>query len=260
MKKVTKTLLVLLCAVLLVVGSVLGTLAYLTDSHSATNTFVAGDVDIELDEENTDPDPEDPRDEENEYELIPGVPETKDPTVHVKKTSEDAYAYMVVEVVGIDGLKAAVPQTDYPDYYGTGDVFLIQNLVNNTWNEAAWPYVAYEEVTVDGVTTGKYLFAYHEIVTDATVDARPETDPSGAEDLYTSLPALFTEIMLPGEFDNKQTAAAANVVIKVTGYAIQAKGFEPASAEGAWEIGFIDVLNTNNVAADWSKAPAAAQG
>ena len=45
MNKTTKSLLICLCAVMLVIGSVFGTLAYLTDSDSAVNTFTVGNAD-----------------------------------------------------------------------------------------------------------------------------------------------------------------------------------------------------------------------
>lgn len=50
MKKATKTLLLMLCAVVLVVSSVLGTVAYLTDKQEVTNTFTVGKVAITLQE------------------------------------------------------------------------------------------------------------------------------------------------------------------------------------------------------------------
>ena len=49
MKK-SKVLVMTLCAVLLVATTVLGTLAYLTDRESVTNTFTVGQVDITVDE------------------------------------------------------------------------------------------------------------------------------------------------------------------------------------------------------------------
>ena len=49
-KTKTKALLMSLCAVLLVAASVLGTMAYLTDSKDVKNTFTVGNVSIKLDE------------------------------------------------------------------------------------------------------------------------------------------------------------------------------------------------------------------
>ena len=51
MKKAKKVVALLLCAVLLVVGSVAGTMAYLADTSDVVeNTFTIGKVDITLDE------------------------------------------------------------------------------------------------------------------------------------------------------------------------------------------------------------------
>lgn len=53
-KTKTKALLMSLCAVLLVAASVLGTMAYLTDSKDVKNTFTVGNVAIKLDEAKVD--------------------------------------------------------------------------------------------------------------------------------------------------------------------------------------------------------------
>lgn len=53
-KTKTKALLMSLCAVLLVAASVLGTMAYLTDSKDVKNTFTVGNVTIKLDEAKVD--------------------------------------------------------------------------------------------------------------------------------------------------------------------------------------------------------------
>lgn len=110
MKKSTKALGLILCAILLVVGSVMGTLAYLTSQDTVTNTFTVGDVEITLDEAkvNTAGEPvnaEDvvvdladaPRVEGNEYHLIPGSTYTKDPVIHVTAESESCWLLVKVE-------------------------------------------------------------------------------------------------------------------------------------------------------------------
>lgn len=53
-KTKTKVLLMSLCAVLLVAASVLGTMAYLTDSKDVKNTFTVGNVSITMDETDVD--------------------------------------------------------------------------------------------------------------------------------------------------------------------------------------------------------------
>ena len=100
MKTKSKALLLTLCAALLVAASVLGTMAYLTDTDTVTNTFTVGKVDIKLDEAkvNTDGTPIEgaARVTGNEYHLLPGHTYTKDPTVTVLAGSESSYIKMTV--------------------------------------------------------------------------------------------------------------------------------------------------------------------
>ena len=89
----------LLLALVLVFGvAVGGTIAWLTSSASVTNTFTTGDVDITLDETDTDnsTEGENDRDTENSYKLMPGGEYDKDPQVHVTAGSEDCYVYVTV--------------------------------------------------------------------------------------------------------------------------------------------------------------------
>lgn len=102
MKTRGKVLLATLSAAMLVTASVMGTLAYLQDSETVTNTFTVGKVGITLDETDVNPDgtavPSAPRtDEGNEYKLMPGHKYTKDPIVHVEAGSEDAYLFVKIE-------------------------------------------------------------------------------------------------------------------------------------------------------------------
>ena len=83
MKK-SKVLITILCAVLLVTVSVLGTLAYLTSQDEVVNTFTVGKVNITLDEAAVNADGTEiagaDRVKENNYHLIPGQTYVKDPT------------------------------------------------------------------------------------------------------------------------------------------------------------------------------------
>ena len=101
MKKKTKALMLVLCAVLLVTASVLGTMAYLTSTDKVVNTFTVGKVAITLDEAKVNADgtavtPAE-RVKENAYHLLPGHVYTKDPTVHVQANSEDSFIFVKVE-------------------------------------------------------------------------------------------------------------------------------------------------------------------
>lgn len=101
MKKKTKALMLVLCAVLLVTASVLGTMAYLTSTDQVVNTFTVGKVAITLDEAKVNADgtavtPAE-RVKENTYHLLPGHTYTKDPTVHVQANSENSFIFVKVE-------------------------------------------------------------------------------------------------------------------------------------------------------------------
>lgn len=100
MKKFKKALVLFLCAVLLVAGSVMGTLAYLkSQSATATNTFTVGTLSITLDEAKTDvygTKLEESRVTANTYKLVPGHTYTKDPVVHVAVGSEPCYLFVNV--------------------------------------------------------------------------------------------------------------------------------------------------------------------
>ena len=87
-----RLLLGILAVVVVAALAIGGTLAFLTDSETVTNTFTVGDIDIELDEPEY-PDPE-PRDN------VPGTSYPKDPTVTALKG--DSYVRLKVEFLDWD--------------------------------------------------------------------------------------------------------------------------------------------------------------
>lgn len=100
MKK-SKALLVTLCAVLLIVASVMGTMAYLTSTDAVTNTFTVGKVAITLDEAKVDEYGVEVananRVKANTYKLMPGHEYKKDPTIHFAADSEASWLFVKVE-------------------------------------------------------------------------------------------------------------------------------------------------------------------
>lgn len=221
MKKAKKALLLVLCAALLVSASVMGTVAYLTDKDTATNTFTVGDVQIYLDE--TDIDGSQTkyqydallnagRDLYNEYKgaykLVPGCKHVKDPTVWIKDGSELSYVRVLVTVDKLEELKTAIPE------YVTSEVFMLENLVDG-WDRNVWK--------VASVNGNVYEFRY----------CAPVAGAEKTELGYTSLPAVFSHIKLPGDkLDNAEMKTLEGLNVTVTAQAIQALGFEDADA--AW--------------------------
>ena len=82
-----KKLVIALVCILLVVGVVGGTLAWLTDTTApVVNTFTASNIEITL-AETTGP----------EYKMVPGCEIEKDPVVTVKSGSEPCYLFVKLE-------------------------------------------------------------------------------------------------------------------------------------------------------------------
>lgn len=209
MKSRAKVLILVLCAVLLVTGTVMGTLAYLTDRQEVVNTFTVGDVEIKVDETDVTPDGEPiegaDRVEGNEYHLIPGQSYVKDPTMTVVKGSEESYVRMMVTINCISELRAIFGQGFLPHDF-------IEGKDSNIW--------VYENTVENGDNTVTYEFRYYK-----TVDAFEAT-----EDIV--LEPLFTKFTIPGEMTGEELATIADLEIRVEGHAIQVLSFDTADA--AW--------------------------
>lgn len=96
--KISRILLMICAMALVVVASVGGTIAWLTDvTDSVTNTFTAADIEINLTETpNADSSDEDTENDIWTAQIIPGKEYSKDPKVTVdgEKTSVDIYLYV----------------------------------------------------------------------------------------------------------------------------------------------------------------------
>lgn len=208
MKTKKKALLMMLCAVMLVVASVMGTMAYLTSQDSVTNTFTVGNVQIKLDEAKANPDGAlvqgADRVKENSYKLLPGHTYNKDPMVTVLKGSESSYVKMTVTFS-----KAA----ELDDIFAPG---ADMTSIFNGYDSTNWTYKGNTENTTANTRT--YEFWYKETV------AAPDAD--------VALDALFDSITVPESITNAQLATIEGMTITVNAYAIQADGFD--SAEKAW--------------------------
>lgn len=209
MKTKSKALLLTLCAVLLVAASMLGTMAYLTDNKTVTNTFTVGQVKIKLDEAKANPDgslvENADRVKGNSYKLLPGHTYNKDPMVTVLKDSEASYIKMTVTFSNAKELDAIFA----PNGADMTKIF-------NGYDPANWTYKGNTKDATANTRT--YEFWYKE-----TVDA-----PNG----NVALDALFDSITVPGTITNEQLATIEGMTITVNAYAIQADGF--ANAEAAW--------------------------
>ena len=100
MKNLKKALIAGTCSVLLVAGSVAGTMAWLQDTDEVVNTFTVGNVQIDLDEKDVDNSTagEKDRDKANKYHLMPGMTHEKDPIVWLEPNSEASYLLSLIHI------------------------------------------------------------------------------------------------------------------------------------------------------------------
>lgn len=210
MKTKRKALLLTFCAVLLVVASVLGTIAYLTSQDEVKNTFTVGQVAIKLDEAKVDLDGTRvegaDRVKANHYKLLPGHTYTKDPMVTVLKGSESSYIKMTVTFTKAKELDAIFA----PD--GAKLTSIFKGYDGDQW-------IAKGDTKDADANTRTYEFWYKDAV--------------GAPNGNVALDALFESITVPSTINNDQLKAIAGMKITVNAYAIQADGFE--TAKDAWD-------------------------
>ncbi len=237
MNKKVKSLLIVLCALIFVAAGIFATLAYLNDTSDEVNNVVTvGDVDIELDEalvsydEYYEETVSDTRVITNDYNLIPGVTYTKDPTVHVLDQSEPAYIFVRV----YNGIERA--ETDvYVDGENIGDI--AKQMEDNGWVELTRDNFTEEELP--HAHPGIFVYNGDECDRDYIVNAKAD----GAKDLV-----VFEKFAINPDLDygsgdpNLAEFEDANILVKA--FAIQALGgvdFNTAVSQAApalaWELG-----------------------
>ena len=205
MKTRSKALLLILCAMLLLIASALGTVAYLTVQDTVTNTFSVGKVDVTLDEGSAGSAgkrsmrarstgaPVD----ENDHILMPGHTYTKDYTIHVDAVSEDSYIFVKVEN-GIASYEAA-----------------------SSAEEGGYRTIA-DQITDNGWTA---------LESAANVYYREYTKSSTGSDF-----AVFNTFKIADNANDAESWGSCDAQVAVTAYAVQKDGFDTASA--AWMATF----------------------
>lgn len=199
-KKILKVLALVACAVLLVVGSIAGTLAYMTSQDSVTNTFTVGNVKITMDE--TDVDAYGVKDgntpvKANTYKLIPNHTYVKDPTIHVAVGSEVCYLFVRVDN-GIADIEA------------TGDTTIAKQLEANNWVSLG-NNIYYLAVAVDARNAAQDVAVFNTFTIASTANVTVDADTDNVADYTTA-------------------------TVNVTAYAVQADGF--ATPAAAWAATF----------------------
>lgn len=214
MKK--KSILMAAIAVMLVAVLVVGgTLAYFTDTKSATNTFTVGDVKIKLDESNVN-DPNGDRVTSNEYtDVFPGIQYKKDPVV-TNTGKNDAYVRAVVTIENGMNWMGLYNENVWTAPQEEAFMKLICDKLGAGWSIENIAYVTNaERGSTDFVATLKY---------------------TGVLKSGDATSAMFENVMLPtnATANDIATRVAQNGVfhIDVVAQAIQADGFD------TWEAAF----------------------
>ena len=202
MKTRSKALLLILCAILLLIASALGTVAYLTVQDTVTNTFSVGKVDATLIEGSAGKRSMRARStgapvDENDHILMPGHTYTKDHTIHVDAVSEDSYIFVKVEN-GIASYEAA-----------------------SSAEEGGYRTIA-DQITDNGWTA---------LESAADVYYREYVKSSTGSDL-----AVFDTFKIADNANDAESWGSCDAQVAVTAYAVQKYGFDTASA--AWMATF----------------------
>lgn len=198
-KKITA---IFLCVALVAIAIVGASLAYFTDTKTATNTFTMGNVQITLDETNVNGQG---RVTSNEYNTYPGAVVTKDPIVH-NTGSNAAYIRATVKVEGwVTTCKECYKFDGTGGYANT----LVDYLVVEDQLGAGW---SVEKAMVDANGNDvTFVLKY-----DGKLAAKGDTT------------AMFQQVQIPAGLENGQTLGT----ITVKADAIQTDGFD------TWDAAF----------------------
>lgn len=198
-KKITA---IFLCVALVAIAIVGASLAYFTDTKTATNTFTMGNVQITLDETNVNGQG---RTDKNTYNTYPGAVVTKDPIVH-NIGANAAYIRATVKVENwVTTCKECYKFDGTGGYANTlVDYLVVEKKLGNGWSvEKAMVDANGNDVT--------FVLKY-----DGKLAAKGDTT------------AMFQQVQIPAGLENGQTLGT----ITVKADAIQTDGFD------TWDAAF----------------------
>lgn len=233
-KKILTASLLMLCAIALVVTSVLTTIALLTSSSGVSNVFTVGDVKINMYESkvnskgqqlNADGEliiekgGEPVKVDTNSYHLVPGESYIKDPTIYIQSTEQDNMYLFVKSANMIRSAEAANYKND-----STGTLSMREQMLEHGWVEYVRSGDGVEIVWVYGKRNEETGVITPTPVNKGTKQIRHDVEA-----------AVAGEFRLCDTFTIHQDAqvslyGAASVTF--TGFAIQEKGFTGDNSTG----------------------------
>lgn len=231
-KKLLIALGVVAAAIAISVGSIAGTVAYMTSASKVSNVFTIGNVKILLDEGKANSDGQIPdktvRTDSNSYLLMPGKDYEKDPAITVDPTTQPCYLFLVTR----NQISSIEVQGD------SNKPTMAQQMVENGWGiykdttagSRVWIYCG-SKANVDTAT----MHAVNPIAICGTgVTSENVTKVS-------KLPVFSTFHITTTESDNLAIYSGAEVTINAVG--IQADSFGTLGSEAAVNAAWAAVVN-----------------
>lgn len=237
----------ILCVGLICAMAIGGTLAFLTDSEKVTNTFSMADLDISIDEPhwNDEGTPDDPTTSDTDEstpgdgeDLTPGDTKVKDPTI--KAEVNDSYMRVVMSVIDKESgeiitdpgrLNLILQTIRYDDTYDADADPATQNIVPGE-------KYAYDAIKDYDTVNPKFIFDNNKS-TDGTYCYNYDGILKEGETAV-----LFTNIVIPTDWDQDDLNVLGQYKIQVYAQAIQTDNF--ADADEAFAA--LDAEISNNTA------------
>ena len=241
-KKVLTASLLVLCAVVLVVGSVLTTIALLTASAGVSNVFTVGNISISMWESKVNSDgvlvdangntivdengnllqgKTPVKVDTNSYHLVPGKTYTKDPTIYIQKGTTEAAVldnmYLFVKSANLIRRAEASNYTDRTE--GTTPLSMREQMEKYGWVEFVRSDDGTEIVWVYGTRDTQSGEITPLVVNKNTKQVRPGVHPDNVPAGEFRLCDSFTT------HKNVDTTVYGAASVTFTGFAIQTTGF-----------------------------------
>ena len=207
-KKLIMAALLVLSAILLVVASVLGTLAFFAASTAVSNTFTVGSVKINMLESKVNENGEDMDGAErtvdnNSYKLVPNKTYKKDPAIFVNADSVPSYLFVKIK----NGISTIEKQGD-PTH-----ITMKEQMVNKGWQ------------LIKSNASGEELYLYvgagNAVADKKEADVAYASVGPGEAQVYE----IFDNFTVTDTVDETRLADYAGAKVTITAFAIQTDTF-----------------------------------
>ncbi|NMP37259.1 MAG: hypothetical protein GX051_03930 [Clostridiales bacterium] len=216
-KKVT----IIVCSALLIVSLMIGgTVAYLSDKASATNTFTIGDIDIDLTEPHWD-------DITDGKDILPGSTSVKDPVVE----AVEGDSYMRIKMTVTDAANNAITDAATLGYIFDAICYDDTYVVDGTVGTAVVEGTGYTKAAIDALPDYNTTDFTYDTTRTANANIRYYNYTANSGIFAESTKAvLFTNIAIPTDYTSTEmTALGTGYKIVLEAQAIQSTGIASAA-------------------------------